>query len=251
MGGAVYRGVVVHARTRPRRHVLRYRLAQLLVDLDELPRLQARLRLFSTDGAGLVRLRACDHLEGSDRPLAQQVRERLAAEGLDPKHLRIALLCAPAVLGGAFNPLSVYFCQDAVSGRLEALLLEVNNTFGERHAYVLRTPAEAPAGAPLELKFAKRFFVSPFLPMDLEYRIRVTAPGDDLVVAIEARDAEGVVLAASFVGRARPLTDRALLAMALAAPMPKLGVLTAIHWEALKIWLKGMRLQPRAAEAVR
>ena len=173
LASALYVGSVFHRRLTLRPHRFRYRLYWLLLDLDELPRLDAELSLFAHNRRGLFSLHDRDHGDGSATPLRAQAEALLAANGVDLKGGAIRLLCMPRTLGFAFNPLSVYFCY-AKGGALAALIYEVHNTFGERHSYVLPA-AQAPGEA--RQSCAKAFFVSPFLPMGLRYEFRVAPPG--------------------------------------------------------------------------
>lgn len=234
----IYAGVVTHARRGARRHRLRYRIFMLLLDLDEVDELGARLALFAHRGFALASFHPADHLDGGERPLKARVEAMLAQAGLafgGP----VRVLSMPRILGGAFNPLSVYFCHGP-DGALSAMLYEVNNTFGERHVYLI--PAKDGDRPQI---CDKRFYVSPFMDMDLTYRFRVAAPGDSVGVAIEVADAEGAILNAAFHARRRELSDANLLAAWAGRPLMSIGVLWAIHWEALKIWLKGEPLRPR------
>lgn len=243
---ALYSGLVSHRRTRPRTHALRYRIFMLLLDLDEGPALGRGLRLFGFDGPGLMSFQTCDHGDGSETPLKIQVEQHLATAGLEGGGA-VRLLCMPRVLGGVFNPISVYFCHRP-DGALSAILYEVNNTFGDRHSYLIPVAADAPGGV-VRQSADKVFFVSPFMDMDLTYAFKVRPPGQGetagLAVSIEVADAQGPLLSASFAGQRQPLDDRRLLAAWLGHPWMTLGVMGAIHWEALKIWLKGERIRAR------
>lgn len=234
MSSALYTGEVAHVRLRPLRHRLRYRVAQGLFDLDELPELSGRLRLFGHNRAAAFSFHDKDHGDGSGDLRGWLARE-LARAGLPGACGRVRVLCMPRMLGFVFNPLSVWFCDDA-HGRLAAVVYEVNNTFGGRHAYVL--PAAAAEG-PLRQACGKAFHVSPFLPMALTYAFRLSPPEAEVTIAISAEDADGPVLGASFAGRRRPLTDAGLARVLLAFPFMTLKVVAAIHWEALKLWLRG------------
>lgn len=150
----------------------------------------------------------------------------------------------PRVLGMVFNPLTVYFCHRA-DGGLQAMLYEVNNTFGQRHSYLI--PVTGDVRGALRQRCDKRFYVSPFMDMGLSYAFRVTLPDESLSLGVDAHDAAGPVLLAAFTGRRRPLTDARLLAAFLAHPLLAGRVLGGIHWGALKLWWKGMRLRPRPA----
>lgn len=165
----------------------------------------------------------------------------MRAAGVEPDGGPIRLLTMPRLFGYVFNPLSVYFCYRK-SGELQAILYEVANTFGERHDYFF--PVEG-AGDRLHHACPKQFYVSPFMEMALSYTFRVRPPDDEVMVAIVASDEDGPVLTAAVTGRRQTLTDQALLKALVVYPLLTLKVVAAIHWEALRLWLKGVRLQPR------
>jgi DUF1365 family protein len=238
----LYTGTVMHRRFKPRAHRLNYRVFWCLLDLDELPYLPTRLRFFSLKGFNLFGFRNADHGDGSDCPLRAQVETHLAAAGIDLKGGPIRLLCMPRLLGFVFNPISVYYCYDR-RGVLKALLYQVHNTFGQRHSYLI--PVDSKPGEPLEQRCLKAFYVSPFMDMDIAYRFRVQPPQERVALVIEGSDAQGPVLIASLAGDRQPLTDTALLRAFLSFPLMTLKVVAGIHWEALKLWIKGMRMRPR------
>ncbi|MDP1988335.1 DUF1365 domain-containing protein, partial [Phenylobacterium sp.] len=192
---ALYPGLVAHRRTRPRAHALRYRIFMLLLDLDEGPALARGLRLFGFDAPGLTSFQTRDHGDGSDTPLKMQVERHLAEAGVEAGGA-VRLLCMPRVLGGVFNPLSVYFCHRP-DGALCAILYEVNNTFGDRHSYLIPVADDGPGGV-VRQTADKVFFVSPFMDMDLTYAFKVRPPGPGgLAVSIDVADAGGPLLSAS------------------------------------------------------
>ncbi|MFI4964420.1 MAG: DUF1365 domain-containing protein [Caulobacterales bacterium] len=233
----LYAGRVSHARLKPRQHRLAYRIFMLLIDLDELPHLKLK-----TLGVGRFNLFGFDPArfgDGSGRPLKAQVEATLADAGIAHGG-PVRMLAMPQILGRAFNPLTVYFCH-APDGALSAILYEVNNTFGERHSYLI----PAPDAALIRQGCAKQFYVSPFMDMDLTYAFRILRPDARVLVAVDTSDADGLVLAASFCGERRPLTDRELVRAWLTHPWMTLGVVAAIHAEALKIWLKGEKVRVR------
>jgi uncharacterized protein len=246
LASGLYVGRVSHTRVKPRKHALAYRVFMLLVDLDELPAL-ARLK---TLGVGRFNLFGFDPRrfgDGSGTSLKAQVEATLAAAGIAHGG-PVRMLAMPQILGRAFNPLTVYFCHGA-DGALSAILYEVNNTFGERHSYLI----PAPNAALVKQACAKQFYVSPFMDMDLSYAFRILRPEERVLVAVDTSDADGLVLAASFSGERRPLTDGQLLKAWLTHPWMTLGVVAAIHVEALKIWLKGEKVRvrpPAPAQAV-
>jgi DUF1365 family protein len=238
---SLYVGTVMHRRLRPRDHKFRYRAFWLLIDLDELPELTTRLRLFSHNRGNLFGLHDVDHGDGSATSLRAQVERHLADVGIVMVGGAIKLLCMPRTLGYSFNPLSVYFCyrEDA---SLAALVYEVHNTFGERHCYVM--PADGASG-PLHQHCGKTFYVSPFMDMDMRYEFHVTDPAERIGIAIGVSAAGRAVMHASLAGLRSELTDRALLRMFLTIPAITLKVSAAIHWEAGRLWLKGLRLRRR------
>ena len=241
MTSALYAGTVMHQRYKPARHALRYRICWMLFDLDDLP---VRLRLFSHNRFNLISFNDRDHLDGSDCGLRRQVEAAMASAGLTPDGGAIRLLCMPRVLGHVFNPITVFFCYRH-DGTLSAMLYEVHNTFGDRHSYLI--PVEDPAAKTIRQGCDKAFFVSPFNRMAMTYAFRVVPPGEITAVVVHADDAEGRVLTASFTGRRTTLSDAALAGIVLRHGMLSLKVLGAIHWEAAKLWLKGLRPQPRPA----
>ncbi|WP_420383685.1 DUF1365 domain-containing protein [Novosphingobium sp.] len=232
---ALYVGHVMHHRMRPRVHRLRYRLFSLLLDLDEIDTLSARLWLFSRGRFNLFGFYDRDHGDGTDRPLRAQAEALLTRAGIDHGG-PIQILTMPRLLGFAFNPLIVWFCHDR-SGELRAIIYEVHNTFGERHSYVLPVAGDD-KGDDVQQDVAKRFHVSPFLPMAMDYAFRVAPPGDTLSIAITARDADGPVLFAIQRAGRRMLTDAALARVALTHPLLTLKVVAGIAWEAARLWLK-------------
>ncbi|MFT9090121.1 MAG: DUF1365 domain-containing protein [Gluconacetobacter sp.] len=233
---ALYAVRVTHNRTRPRHHALAYRLPYLLIDLDAPP----RVRLFSVSRFNLFSLYERDHGDGTT-PLCQWVRARMAEAGLAEAGAQIALLSLPRFLGLGFNPVSLFFCHDA-TGALRAVLYEVNNTFGQRHCYLC--PVAPGTVAPLRQTAGKSFHVSPFMDMALRYRFTLTPPEEAVGLHIAVDDEEGTVLRATLAGPRRPLTSVMLLRAALMHPLLGIKVFAAIHWEALRMWLKGFRLRP-------
>lgn len=240
-GSALYRGAVVHRRFRPRSHRLRYRVFWLLLDLAEVDDLDRRLTLFARDRFNLLSFHDRDHGDGSATPLREQIEARLASVGVDLEGGPIRLLTMPRVLGYVFNPISLYYCHRP-DGALAAMVYEVTSTFGLRHAYVAPIRPEDRNAGLVRQRAAKALYVSPFMDMDMDYVFRGQAPGERLGLTIEGRDGEGVLIAATLGARRRRLSDGALLATVLAMPFLTLKVVAAIHWEALKLWLKGVPL---------
>ena len=242
----LYPGEVTHRRLRPVVHKLRYRIFQMLFDLDELPHLSHSLRLFSYNRFNLFSFHDRDHLAGTGEALRLQVERHLSAAGIDLRGGAIQVLCMPRLLGLAFNPISVYFCHHR-DGGLAAMLYEVNNTFGQRHSYLI--PATN-GDEPIIQECAKRFYVSPFFDLEMTYRFQVTLPDETVSLVIHALSAHPetageTMITTRFAGTRQEISDASLWRTFLGHPLLMLKVVGGIHWEALRLWRKGLRLQPR------
>ncbi len=240
MTSALYVGRVLHRRLRPRKHHLAYRVYSLLIDIDELDALSRRLRLFSLGRFNLFSFHPRDHGDGSGENLREQIERPLREAGL-PTGGALRLLAMPRLLGHAFNPISVWFSH-APSGVLQAIVYEVNNTFGERHSYLI--PVADGSARIVAQHCKKAMHVSPFLSTDMSYSFRVEPPEAQLCIGVSVLDSEGVVLNARLDAERRPLTDAALLRVFFSHPLLTLKVVAAIHWEALRLWLKGTPVHP-------
>lgn len=241
----IYSGWVMHRRLQPRRHQFRYRAWWLLLDLDELPRLAGRLRWLSLERFNLFSFYARDYGH-EPAPLRLQIERRLAVASIAYDGGPIRLLCMPRVLGYAFNPLSIYFCHRR-DGRIAALVYEVHNTFGERHSYAIEAaPCEDRV---IRQTAAKSLHVSPFMDMDMRYEFRVTRPGETLTVGISGADGGATLINASLSARRRELTDRQLLRLLVTQPLVTFKVIGAIHWEALRLLGKRLRIYPHPGAA--
>lgn len=243
-GSCLYVGKVFHRRLRPRRHELSYRVFYMLLDIDELPELGSRSRIFAHNRFGIFSFHDRDHGARDGRPLRPWIETQLARAGIAAGG-RILALSMPRVLGYAFNPITTYLCHDG-RGDLAAVLYEVSNTFGDRHSYLV--PVVDRAAAVIRQGCAKAFFVSPFIAVAGNYEFTLVRPDDRVGLTIRESDADGPLLTASFIGEARPFTDAALLNVFLTHPLLTLKVVAGIHWEALRLWIKGVRLvdRPRA-----
>jgi uncharacterized protein len=237
---AIYVGEIVHKRLKPLTHAFAYRVFSLLVDCDELPALSRRLRLFSYNRFNLISLFDRDHGDGS--PLGPYLHALAAQSPAGAQVRRFMMLAYPRVLGYAFNPLTVYFGLDE-NDRVRLTVYEVHNTFGERKSYVL--PVASDAGALIHQSCRKRFYVSPFNSDTGNYSFHVTAPGESLTVGVALRDAGGPLLRAHFRGSRETLTDTGLFSALARTGALSLKVIAAIHYEAVKLWLKGLRAVPR------
>jgi hypothetical protein len=224
---ALYTGTLVHARHAPKEHVFRYPVAYWLLDLDELPELARRLRLVSVNRRNVVTFRDRDHFDG-DLPLKEAVR-RFAG---DPAIDRVLCLTQLRVLGHVFNPVSFYWCYRA-DGALSCMIAELNNTFGER------LPELLPGGS-LRYEHDKRLHVSPFFGLEQRYRYSFSEPAETVYARIEVHEDGRMPLHAVLAGRRRELTNATVLRFLARYPLMPLQVLALIHWQALKLYVRGV-----------
>jgi len=237
--GFLYTSRVMHRRLVAPVYRFVYRLFHLLVDVDRLGELHAKLRLFSHNRFNLVSFHDRDHGGGERAGLRAWAERLLAGEGVRLDGGRIRLLCLPRILGFAFNPIAIWYCEHR-DGTLRAVIVEVRNTFGERHSYLL-----ASGGRPLAYEGPhekeKCFHVSPFMDLVGRYQFRFSKPGEKVMVRIHETREGAPLLDATLAGERRALTDGALLAQVARMPWMTLKVVAGIHWEALKLWLRGAR----------
>lgn len=248
---ALYPARVAHRRLVAPFYRFVYRVFYLLIDVDRVDEAARGLRLFSYNRFNLLAFHDRDHGLREPGGLRRWAEETLDTQGIQLAGGRIRLLCMPRLFGYAFNPISLWYCEHA-DGSLRAVIAEVSNTFGEQHSYVLASGG-APVAYETPLEKDKCFHVSPFFDLVGRYRFLLSEPGERLRVVIhETR--EGVpILDASVAGERRELTDRAIAWQVLQMPFMTLKVVAGIHWEALKIWLRGARFhnkpEPPTADA--
>ncbi|MFT6915386.1 MAG: DUF1365 family protein [Motiliproteus sp.] len=238
MRSCLYKGAVMHERLRPRQHRFSYEFTSWLLDLDELPELDSSLRLFSYNRPGPFSFYERDFGPGQPTGLKLHIQALVEQQGLGQVE-RVCLLCQPRCLGYMFNSISTYFCYGA-QDQLVAIIYEVTSTFGERHLYLL--PADQPSTdppPPLLQQVKKQLYVSPFMPMDCRYRFQVKPPAASFSVLIRQDDQKGELFRAHWSGKRQPLNGTALLRALLRPPMT-LKTTLAIHWQALRLWLKGV-----------
>ena len=232
----LYVGSVTHRRFRPVPHEFRYGLSFFALDLDELPELDRRLRFFARNRPSLFSFHDRDHVDGQPCSTKKKVLRFLMVHGVAAEG-RIVLLTQCRMFGYVFNPVSFFYCHDGAD-RLTAVVAEVRNTFGEQHLYLLDERTRV--GRRHEAR--KVLHVSPFISMDAKYAFRIGELGERFSVAIHEEEAGEPVLVAEMHGTRRPLDDRALAGIALRFPFLTLKITAAIHWQALRLWWKGVRV---------
>ena len=240
-----YIGDVMHQRMKPVTHRFVYRVFTILVDLARLDETQRKSPIFSVNRFNLMGFYEKDHGPRDGSRLLPYAQDLLQKAGVDlgPKG-RILLLCYPRILGYVFNPLSTYFAYDS-EGELIAILYEVSNTFGERHTYVAPVEQGEANDAGIRQERDKLFYVSPFNALAMRYAFRIHPPTDVVALRILATNAEGPLMAATFHGRHQPFSSAAILRLFLTMPLLTIKIIVGIHYDALILFLKGLRMVSR------
>ncbi|MEC4018725.1 DUF1365 domain-containing protein [Streptomyces sp. H27-D2] len=234
-GPALYACVVAHVRNRPTRYAFRQRTYMWLVDLD-----------FGLDHGSalprplrpLARFEARDHFGGAAPSIRAGLDRYLRAQDIDLGGGKVRMLTNARVLGHVFNPLTLYWCHDPL-GALVCVVAEVHNTYGERHCYLLRTDERGRGSA------HKAFYVSPFFPVDGQYRMRLPEPGARLDLTIHLEREGGRPFTATVRGERRPAGPLGLLRAAARHPWPTLAVSIGIRLHGIRLFLRGLPVQPR------
>ena len=239
-------GKVRHRRSRPTVYELEHDVWSIALDLAELDAVDRRLRLLSRGRRNVVEFRDRDHWPTPTDDLEATVRDHLRTEGVDPTGWTITLVTNLRVAGYVFNPASFYLCRDR-EGELRVVIVEVHNTYLERHLYTLRPDA---VGRAFRASMTKDFYVSPFIDLAGRYVVRVRDEPDRLRIAIVEHEDGARLLATSLVLQRRPLTDRSLARMLLRYPFVTHKTIVLIHWHALRLWRRGIPFQ-RHGEAAR
>lgn len=236
MQSCIYAGSVRHRRFVPVVNEFRYRIFMMYLDLAELDRVFDGFWLWSTSRPALAWFRRADHYGEPERPLDSCIRDLVERETGRRPQGRIGLLTHLRYFGYCFNPVSFYYCF-AADDTVSDVVMEVNNTpWGERYCYVL--PRRADGGAAMRFEFDKAFHVSPFLPMDIDYRSRLTPPGEKLFVGIENWRQGTRVFDAHLALERKPITHGAMARQLAADPLVTARVIALIMWQALKLWVK-------------
>lgn len=253
MNSCIYSGYVRHRRFTPVKNQFRYRVFQMYLDLAELPTLFEPFIGWSASRPALAWFRRADHLGSASESLDESVRNEVQRQtGFRPDG-PIRLLTNLRYFGFSMNPVSFYYCFDSSGNRLTAVLAEVNNTpWGERHCYVLSDPCRSHSGTPGTLWTRKQFHVSPFMPMQLNYRWRLSIPGERLLVNIQNHEedhgSDSTVARRPFdvtmSYRRTPITSASLTSVLLRHPCMTLKVFSSIYWQAFRLWSKGVPFVP-------
>lgn len=230
-------GQVVHRRLRPVVNAFAYPVFYLQLPLEDLA--AAEGPVFSVDSFNLLSFFTRDHGPRDGTPLLPWVQGHLRQRGLTDQ-VSVTLQCFPRVFGYVFNPVSFWFCRDR-EGELIAVLAEVNNTFGGRHSYLLHHPDGAPIRDGQVFEASKAFHVSPFCEVEGGYRFRFELERRRPLIRLDYDDAQGALLQTSLSGERRGWTTGAQLGALLRMPLLTVGVMFRIHWQALRLWLKGVR----------
>ena len=249
---AIYEGWVRHRRFRPARHLFGYRLFMMYLDLDELPGLFDRRWLWSARRPNLACFRRADHLGNPRLPLDECVRQLVGDRTGRRPEGPIRLLTHLRYWGYGFNPVSFYFCFDRADRDLETVVGEVNNTpWSEQHCYVLHRGMEGGRAPSKCYRFPKAFHVSPFMGMKQDYTWRFTAPGHRLLVHMDNWEKGDRLFDATLVLRRREIGAASLARVLLQYPFMTAKVIGAIHWQALRLWLKRCPVYPHPQVSAR
>ena len=234
----IYNGQVIHKRFKPKEHFFKYKVFSLLLDLSELSLLDRELKIFSYNKFNILSFYDIDHGPRDGTSLISWVKENLNNNNINSKEIKIKLLCYPRVWGYIFNPLSIFFVYDKNSN-LISILYEVKNTFGEQHTYVFKIDKDDQL---FEHSCKKKFHVSPFIEMNCLYYFKILKPTDKLSVVINQNDDGGKLLFASQDGLKNELNNKNLMISYISNPLMSFKIIGAIHFEALKLWIKGIKL---------
>jgi DUF1365 family protein len=244
-------GTLRHRRFRPKPHDFTYPLFQVFLDVDRIPELMRVSPLTSYNRWNVASFDDRDHFGDPRQPLRERLAEDASRAGLRLPDGPVFLLTHLRYLGYCFNPVSFFYCYDR-RGRLELLLAEVNNTFGDSENYWLSPANEWPAGAMRRYRCPKRMHVSPFMPMELDYTF-VFSPPDSRRLFVHMNTIENGQpnFDATLRLTCQPWSARALHRALARFPWMTAKVITAIHWQALRLWSKGLRFYPSPARGVR
>ncbi len=236
MTSSIYNGTVIHKRFKPKIHFFKYKVFSLLIDLSELDILDKKINFFSYNKFNLISFFDKDHGERDGSSLIQWVKKNLRDNQINSENIRIKLLCYPRILGYVFNPLSVFYVYNN-DEKLISILYEVKNTFGEQHTYIFKVENNNL----LQHNCVKKFHVSPFIEMDCNYFFRILKPAEKISVIIDQYQSNEKILYASQDGKRTEFTSSELIKSYLKHPLMTFKIISAIHFEAFKLWAKGIK----------
>jgi DUF1365 family protein len=240
MQSCIYEGRVKHSRRLPREHRFNYRMFMMYLDLDELPGLFDKFWFWSDSRSALARFRREDHIGSADQSIASAVRDLVLRETGQRPNGPIRLLTNLAYFGHCFNPVSFYYCYSADDSFVEFIVAEVNNTpWGEQDFYVIRCSDAQQDGAPMRANPAKKMHVSPFMPMDMQYDWALTKPAQRLSVYMASSRNRTRIFDVSLQLKRTEISSGALASVLFRFPFQTAKIMFAIHWQALRLWLKG------------
>ena len=234
---SIYTGNVIHKRFKPKIHSFNYKVFSLLIDLSELELLDKKLKLFSYNKFNIISFYNKDHGPRDSSSLKNWVKDNLKKNSIDTNGIQIKLLCYPRIFGYVFNPLSVFYIYDK-NLNLISILYEVKNTFGEQHTYIFKSDKNQNL---IQHVCKKKFHVSPFIEMDCTYFFRVLKPTNKISVIIDQHDNKEKILYASQDGTRIDLNNKNLILSYLKHPLMTFKIILAIHFEAFKLWAKGIK----------
>ena len=236
MTSSIYNGTVIHKRFKPKEHFFKYKVFSLLIDLSELDILEKKINFFSHNSFNLISFFDKDHGERDGSSLIDWVKRNLKENNIFFEDIKIKLLCYPRILGYVFNPLSVFYVYDKKEN-LISILYEVKNTFGEQHTYIFKVKNSNF----LQHSCSKKFHVSPFIEMNCNYYFKILKPSEKISVIIDQYQLNERLLYASQDGKRADFTSRELIKSYLKHPLMTLKIISAIHFEAFKLWTKGIK----------
>jgi hypothetical protein len=235
---SLYTGLVYHGRHKPFAHHFKYRVFTIWLNLDRLESIQQDCRLFSVNRWNVFSYFHKDHGKRDGSNVKDYIVQAAKDKGIDLEGGSIYFLGFPRVWGFVFNPLSIFYCYDK-HGKLCATLQQVKNTFGEQHSYLL--PVERTEDSVISQECEKVFHVSPFIEMDCTYKFRLTDPKETFHVAIHQFTGLEKILTATWSGERRSFSTVNILKSVARLPFMTLKIIAAIHWQALKLWIKGAK----------
>jgi len=237
MTSSIYNGTVIHKRFKPKIHYFKYKVFSLLIDLSELEYLSEKIKFFSHNKFNLVSFYEKDHGNRDGSSLVSWVKKNLKDNNINSEDVKIKLLCYPRILGYVFNPLSVFYIYN-IDEKLICILYEVKNTFGEQHTYIFKVDNDQNL---YQHNCSKKFHVSPFIEMNCKYFFRLLKPGEKISVIIDQYQTDEKILYASQDGQRVDFNTKELIKSYLKHPLMTFKIISAIHFEAFKLWLKGIK----------